>query len=202
MTWSPDGNRIAYGGQPYGLDLDNLEIDIWDPTARQTLTIPGSRGLFSPRWSRDGQHLAALSPDSHSLMLFDFSTQQWSVLLHTEDGTIGYPVWVKDGKSIYIERFQTADPAVHRLRIGESQSERFLSWNDLHRFSGVWGAWSGVAPHGSVLTVRDVSSHQGMRWICSCRNSSQLSVLFLECPIFADSPRPGNLKCKTIEAIL
>jgi hypothetical protein len=93
-------------------------------------------------------------------MLFDFNTNQWSVWLHTEAGTIGYPVWAKDGKSIYIERVLAAEPSVHRLKLGESKSERFLSWGGLSRFDGVWGAWSGIAPDGSVLTVRDVSSHE------------------------------------------
>jgi hypothetical protein len=93
-------------------------------------------------------------------MLFDFSTQKWTVWLHAEDGTIGYPVWAKDGKSIYIERFHSAEPSVHRLKLGESKPERFLSWKDLRRFSGVWGTWSGIAPDGSVLSVRDVSSHE------------------------------------------
>ena len=30
----------------------------------------------------------------------------------------------------------------------------------LRRFGGVWGSWSGIAPDGSVLAVRDVSSHE------------------------------------------
>jgi Tol biopolymer transport system component len=159
-SWSPDGNRIAFGRPSYGLDLGELEIQVVDRATQQISVISGSRGLFSPRWSPDGRHLAALSPDSRSLMLFDFSTQQWSVWLHTDDGTVGYPVWARDGKSIYIERFLSAEPSVHRLKLGESKSESFLSWKDLRRFSGVWGAWSGVAPDGSVLSVRDVSSHE------------------------------------------
>ena len=159
-SWSPDGKRIAFGRSSYGLDLGELEIQVFDRASRQISAIPGSRGLFSPRWSPDGRHLAALSPDSRSLMLLDFNTQQWSVWLHAEDGTIGYPVWAKDGKSIYIERSLSAEPSVHRLKLGESKSERFLSWKDLRRFGGVWGSWSGVAPDGSVLAVRDVSSHE------------------------------------------
>ena len=159
-SWSPDGNRIAFGRPSYGLDLGELEIQMFDRTTRQITALPGSRGLFSPRWSPDGRHLTALSPDSRSLMLFDFDTQKWSVWLHTDDGTIGYPVWAKDGNSIYIERFYSAEPSVHRLKLGESKSEQFLSWKDLRRFSGVWGAWSGVAPDGSILAVRDVSSRE------------------------------------------
>lgn len=49
---------------------------------------------------------------------------------------------------------------MHRLKVGQSKPERFLSWKDLRRFGGVWGAWSGIAPDGSVLSVRDVSSHE------------------------------------------
>jgi Tol biopolymer transport system component len=159
-SWSPDSNRVAYGRRSYGVDLGGLDIEVFDRTTRQASVIPGSHGLFSPRWSPDGRHLAALSTDSRSLMLYDFDTNQWVVWLQTEDGTIGYPVWAKDGKSIYLERYLSAEPSMHQLKLGESQSKRFLTWDGLRRLSGVWGSWSGIAPDGSVLAVRDVSSHE------------------------------------------
>jgi len=56
--------------------------------------------MFSPRWSPDGRYIAALTSDSRKLMLFDVATRQWSDWLHAEDGTIGYPVWARDSKSI------------------------------------------------------------------------------------------------------
>ncbi len=159
-TWSPDGKQIAFGRPSYGMDLGELEIQIFDLTTHQASIVPGSRGLFSPRWSPDGRYIAAIASDSRKLMLFDLTTRQWSDWLSTEDGTIGYPVWARDSKSIYVERFLAAEPSMHKLKLGATRSERFLSWNDLHRFGGVWGDWSGVAPDGSVLTVRDVSSHE------------------------------------------
>ncbi len=159
-TWSPDGKQIAFGRPSYGMDLGELEIQIFDLATQQSSAVPGSRGMFSPRWSPDGRYLAALASDSKKLMLFNLSSRQWSEWLRTEDGTIGYPVWARDSKSIYIERFLAAEPSMHTLKLGANRSERFLSWNDLHRFGGVWGNWSGVAPDGSVLTVRDVSSHE------------------------------------------
>jgi serine/threonine protein kinase/Tol biopolymer transport system component len=159
-NWSPDGKQIAFGRMSYGMDLGELEIQVLDLASRQVSSIPGSRGLFSPRWSPDGHYLAALTSNSKKLMLFDFSTRQWSDWLRADDGTVGYPIWARDSRSIYIERFYAAEPSMHRLKLGESQSEPYLSWSGLHRFAGVWGTWSGLAPDGSVLAVRDVSSHE------------------------------------------
>ena len=159
-TWSPDGKQIAFGRPSSGMDLGELEIQVFDFATHQSSIVPGSRGMFSPRWSPDGFHMAALTSDSKKLMLFDFRTGQWSDWLRVDDGTIGYPLWSKDGRSIYMERFLAAEPSMHKLRLGATRSEQFLSWDDLNRFSGVWGSWSGVAPDGSVLAVRDASSHE------------------------------------------
>ena len=159
-SWSPTGKQIAFGRATRGIDLGDLEIEIFDKTARSATPVAGSRGMFSPRWSPDGRYLAALSSDSKKLMRYEFSTREWAEWLRVEDGTIGYPVWSRDSRSIYLERFLAAVPSMHRLKLGENRSQPFLEWNNLRRFNGVWGAWSGVAPDGSVLTVRDVSSHE------------------------------------------
>ncbi len=159
-SWSPDGKQIAFGRPSYGIDLGELEIQIFDLATHHSSSVPGSRGMFSPRWSPDGRYLAALTADSRTLMLLDLTTRQWSEWLRAEDGTIGYPVWARDSKAIYVERFLASEPSVHKLKLGANHSELFLSWKDLHRFGGIWGSWSGVAPDGSVLTVRDVSSHE------------------------------------------
>jgi len=160
VTWSPDGTQVAFGRPSYGSDLGDLEIQVCDVSTRRASAVPGSKGLFSPRWSPDGRFLAALSSDSKKLMRFDFASGHWTEWLVADDGTVGYPVWARDSKSIYVERFYAAKPSMHTLKLGETKSTPFLSWNSLHRFGGLWGTWSGVAPDGSVLTVRDASSHE------------------------------------------
>jgi WD40 repeat protein len=57
--------------------------------------VPGSKDLFSPRWSPNGRYLAALSADSQKLMLFDFSIQNWLVWVD-EAHTVGFPNWSHD----------------------------------------------------------------------------------------------------------
>jgi serine/threonine protein kinase/Tol biopolymer transport system component len=158
-TWSPEGKEIAFGRPSYGLDL-GLEIQVFDLASRHVSSVPESKGKFSPRWSPDGRYLAALTSDFKTLVRFDFSTKQWSDWLHVEDGTVGYPVWAPDSKSIYVERFFGDEPSMHILKLGETTSKPFLVWSNLQRFSGMWGSWSGVTPDGSVMAVRDVSSHE------------------------------------------
>ena len=51
---------------------------IVDLATHQVTAIPGSENLYSPRWSPDGQYLAALPDDSKKLLLFSFKTQKWS----------------------------------------------------------------------------------------------------------------------------
>jgi dipeptidyl aminopeptidase/acylaminoacyl peptidase len=77
-------------------------------------TLPGSRGLFSPRWSPDGRYIAAITTDAAwKLMLFDFVTQKWTEAFGSE---IGYLLWSHDGKYIYFQDMRNAERIV-RLRL-------------------------------------------------------------------------------------
>ncbi len=59
-TWSPDGKKLAFGRTQITGSSEPLAIYIVDLATHQVSTIPGSENLFSPRWSPDGQYLAAL----------------------------------------------------------------------------------------------------------------------------------------------
>jgi Tol biopolymer transport system component len=53
------------------------------------------RTTVFPRWSPDGNYIAAITGDSGRLVLFDFATRQWTDLVTM---LIGYPVWSHDGQ--------------------------------------------------------------------------------------------------------
>ena len=153
-SWSPDGSRLAFGR------MDNAAIYILDLKTRQVSTVPGSDGLFSPRWSPDGGHLCALSADSKRLMLYDFRTQKWSEWVN-EAGSIGFLTWSRDGNYLYYDGAFTDHPTFRRIKVGQTRSELVLEVTNLRRYGDqLIGEWSGLAPDGSALFVRDLSTQE------------------------------------------
>jgi eukaryotic-like serine/threonine-protein kinase len=154
-SWSPDGKALAYGrlgtGQAGGLHVVDL-------ASRQVSDIPGSEKLFSPRWSPDGQYLAALSTDSTKLTLFNWKTQTWSDWV-TEPGQFGFPNWSADSEYLYYDTTNTEHPAFRRVKVGKNHSELVADLKGLLRYSAPPAyAWSGLVPDGSALFDRDLST--------------------------------------------
>jgi len=154
-TWSPDGKKIAFGRHAAG--SEEHIISIIDLVTHQVSTVPGSENLFGPRWSPDGRYLAALSLDSAKLLLFDFKTQKWSDWI-AEPG-IGYLTWSQDGSYLYYDSFD--HPTFHRAKVGQNRSEFLVDLKGLPKYSAppAYG-WSGIAPDGSALFTRDLSTDE------------------------------------------
>jgi Tol biopolymer transport system component len=159
-TWSPDGKKLAFARTRQTGSSEPLTIQIVDLATHEGSTIPGSENLFSPRWSPDGQYLAALTADSGKLLLFSFKTQKWSVWVN-EPGTIGFPNWSRDGSYLYYDNTFTDRPTFRRVKVGQTRSELLADLKGLHRYYGsVAGAWSGIAPDGSDLFARDLGTSE------------------------------------------
>jgi len=159
-TWSPDGKKLAFGRTQLTGRSEPLAIQIVDLATRQLSPIPGSANLFSPRWSPDGQYLAAITADSQKLLLYSFKTQKWSDWV-TEPGAIGFPNWSRDGTYLYYDNTFTDRPTFRRVKVGQTRSELLADLKDLHRYdSPTAGAWSGIAPDGSALFARDLGTSE------------------------------------------
>jgi serine/threonine protein kinase/Tol biopolymer transport system component len=153
-VFAPDGTRFAFGGVG-----GRRGIKLVDVKTRRIFVVPGSEGLFSPRWSPDGRYLAALSEDSLKLLFFDFKNQKWSDPIG-EDAVIGFPSWSRNGTYLYFNE-GGADQRFRRLKVGAVRSETLFSLKDTPLyFSNLVGEWSGLAPDGSPLFTRDVSSQE------------------------------------------
>jgi putative flippase GtrA len=115
--------------------------------------------VVSPRWSPDGRFLAALSTDSQKLLLFDFKTQKWTNWL-SEPHAVGFPTWSRDSKYLYFDSTFSNDQSYRRLKVGETKPEPVVSLKDIRRYINWIGSWSGLAPDGTPLFVRDISTQE------------------------------------------
>jgi eukaryotic-like serine/threonine-protein kinase len=151
-TWSPDGTKIAFGS---GATNPDSVIQILDLQTNQTSPLPGSKGLFSPRWSPDGRYIAALSFDSRGLMLFDVAGQKWEEIAKI---TLGFPNWSKNGDYVYFLHEEN-DPAVMRVRLSDHRVERVADLKNF-RQTGFFSIWLGLAPDDSPLLLRDTGTQE------------------------------------------
>jgi eukaryotic-like serine/threonine-protein kinase len=151
-SWSPDGTRIAFGGS---LEDPNAIIRILDVSTHQVSTVPGSKGLFSPRWSPDGRYLAAMPISSRSLSLFDFAAQKWEEIAKVGSS---FPNWSKNGEYVYFQH-QGDQPSVMRIRIRDRKIERVADLKNF-RQTGFYSVWLGLAPDDSPLLLRDTGAEE------------------------------------------
>ena len=148
--WSLDGGKIAFSRRVTDPDSD---IEVLDLSNHQVSTLPGSKGLFSPRWSPDGRHILAMPVNSLSMVLYDFQTGKWSEIMK---GSAGFPNWSADGRYVYFLRWPD-NPAVLRVHASDRKVERVADLKNL-RITGYFNIWLGVAPDDSPLILRDTGS--------------------------------------------
>src|SRR5207249_7025171 len=139
-TWSPDGKKIAFGRLPWLLGASEQPfLYIVDLRSMQVTPVPGSQGLFSPRWSPSGRYLVALNADSTKLMLYDFETSQWRQLAQ---GMLGNPEWPGMDACVYAVDVQTM--TIERIRVSDGKRDPVVNLNSERlAFTGL-GPWTGL----------------------------------------------------------
>jgi Tol biopolymer transport system component len=157
-NWSADGSRLMFGD--FSHDSGGLSIRIFDLKTHKMEKVPGSDGLFSPRWSPNGRYIAALSPDNTTLKRFDFQTQTWSSWLVESAGSVSYPIWSADSKYLYFDDLVNGDESIRRVKVGDNQPELAFVLGAIDRYPGALGFWSGRAADGSWMFVRDRSTQE------------------------------------------
>ncbi len=157
-VWSPDGKLIAFGGPGAGAPT---AIRILDMNAHKIETVPGSDGLFSPRWSPDGRYLAAMHGDSTRLSIYDLKTQKWAMVVPK---IVGYPCWSHDGRYLYYLRLGN-NREVDRIAIPSGKVEQVVSLEGI-QLTGFYGFWLGLTPDDSVLIPKDAGTQEvvSMTW--------------------------------------
>jgi Tol biopolymer transport system component len=154
-TWSPEGNAVMLG---YKGDAPDSSVQVLNLQTHTIMELPGSKGIYSPRWSPDGRYVAALTSGEWKPMLFDFKTQKWEKL---GASGVGFPNWSKDGKYVFFAEMTASPPGFCRVDIATRKTEEVARLGNARPAMGVPGyAWRGVTPDGSPLIAREAGSQE------------------------------------------
>jgi Tol biopolymer transport system component len=126
----------------YVLNLKNNSLSV----------LPGSEGLFSPRWSPDGRYIAAMPLKQNMLVVFDFERQSWTEFAECSTDN---PAWSSDGKYIYLRSFIEEGHPLRRIRASDRKMEVLATVQDIRRSDGADYSFLGLGPSESpILQVR------------------------------------------------
>jgi Tol biopolymer transport system component len=147
-NFSPDGSKLVFGGVSRSA---TGAIRILDLKTHQLTTLPGSEGLFSPRWCNDGRSIPALSGDLTRILVFDLPTQKWRDLAK---GTFGWLNCSKDSQYVYALSTDATGNSIVRIRIKDGAVEPLHESRDLVT-QGRYGNSLTLAPDDSPLLLRN-----------------------------------------------
>jgi Tol biopolymer transport system component len=156
-NWSADGSRIMIGSFAHDKEIDIRLVDL---KTHAVETVPGSEGIFSPRWSPDYRYIAALSPDFTKVLLFDYETKKWTTWFAEPAGAVSYPVWSADSKYLYYDDLVTGVESIRQAKLGDSKTESLFTLPSIERYPGPFGLWSGRTPDGRWMFARDRSTQE------------------------------------------
>jgi Tol biopolymer transport system component/DNA-binding winged helix-turn-helix (wHTH) protein len=152
-TWTPDGESILFGRSDGTANRENISIYQMELKTGKISSIANSKGIFSPRLSRDGRYISAISDDASKLMLFETATNRWSTLMQGEE--VSCNEWSHDGAYVYLTQTRDGVGEVDRVRIKDRVVERFLSLKGFPQPTDPVAAWIGLTPDDALLLMRD-----------------------------------------------
>jgi Tol biopolymer transport system component len=156
-NWSPDGQTLVFSHFPVFDRQADLGMYSFNLMTHRLAKLPGSDGLWMPRWSPDGSLILGRSADSLSLVLFDVSSQSWHELARGE--SFGYANWSADSRSVYVLK-RGDEPAIERIRISDGKTEIVASLTGVRQTGFRNAVWTGLTPDNEPLILRDVGTEE------------------------------------------
>jgi DNA-binding winged helix-turn-helix (wHTH) protein/Tol biopolymer transport system component len=148
-SWCAGGECIVYSR-----DRDDESRDValyrFDLRRGRSERIPGTDGLHAPIWSPNGRYLAARAATSGRLFLVDPGSGR-SVAVSKRRGD--YAAWSPDSLHLYYNSVVREHVAIFRARVPDGAEEEVTELP--FKPAGSYGIWSGLAPDGSPLVLRD-----------------------------------------------
>jgi Tol biopolymer transport system component/DNA-binding winged helix-turn-helix (wHTH) protein len=128
-SWSADGQTLVFGRVNDATGKENAArtLELLHLATGTVESIPGSDGLFSPRWSPDGRYIAALSLDQQQVRLYNVATHTWT-RLNVPSGAD--PVWTSDSRFLYVHASLDPNQPIDRISIPDGHVDEVVRLAD------------------------------------------------------------------------
>lgn len=158
-AWSADGKTLAFSRVDV-VHPENTCILTFDLNTRQVSKLPGSDRIFAPRWSPDGNYIAAISQGNNKLNLYNARSQTWRAL--DSNLFFGYLAWSHDSAYIYFDTVLSKESGYYRLRISDSKVDKIADLKKARLYRGQFGpgSWTGLGPGDVPLFPRDIGTQE------------------------------------------
>ncbi|MGO9492750.1 MAG: winged helix-turn-helix domain-containing protein [Terracidiphilus sp.] len=145
--WSPDGKSIVVVHEVPD-HPDQRALFLVDLATRTERMIPGSIGRFFPHWSGDGRYIETYMDEEPGVAILNLETHKWKTVVQ---GTIGFPIWSHDSRTLYYQRILEEDEPVYRFNPRTQVTERVADCKQALSTGISRCAFMGLAPDDSPL---------------------------------------------------
>jgi len=139
--WSPDGKQIVLDMSAPPADAPDY-LYLIDVATGKTNLLPGSKGLHSPAWSRDGRWIAAI--DSSSTRIFFYRAEQKEWLQGPPGVHLGYPYWSYRSDRLFYQDLGVPGQPIYRLDPATGKRESTFSFNEALQKDAVTCRFAGI----------------------------------------------------------
>jgi Tol biopolymer transport system component/DNA-binding winged helix-turn-helix (wHTH) protein len=155
--WMPSGESIVF--TDYDESDGSCVMHEWELSTGKDRVLSGTVGLTAGPLSPDGRTMAAITCPAEELVLYDLTSHSKRLVAQAAV----FQNWSADGKYVSYSTLMkgpilgASGAGVYRVRVSDGRIERLAPLPSFG-LAGNWGYWSGPAPDGSPLVLRELGT--------------------------------------------
>ncbi|HKW87226.1 MAG TPA: winged helix-turn-helix domain-containing protein [Candidatus Acidoferrales bacterium] len=132
--WSPDGEMLVLEArkEPDPVDIDpetHISLYVLNLASGEAYKIPGSDGFIGPRWSPNGNYIAATNAPNNAVMIYDVEKREWK---KAATGTyLSALAWSKDDRYLYYQDVLGENEPLYRIRMTSLTRDTVFDFHEI-----------------------------------------------------------------------